>query len=182
MGLSGWIHWVSWFTRSLIFVTIADILISVCYIVKVPLKSGGSSSVIGESDITLVFFFLFTYSIASISFMFFISTLFDKGRKRNKIVLFKMKYCSDFVFIANSAAAGTGALWFLSYLPYAFIQPRYETMTRGSKMASSLLHNIGLAFGAQLIGMFEGKGICTKEGFVKNFYYKFRYWSSMVNV
>lgn len=66
------------------------------------------------------------------------------------------------IFLANSAAAGTGALWFLSYLPYAFIQPRYETMTRGSKMSASLLHNIGLAFGAQLIGMFEGKGIFVK--------------------
>ncbi|CAF3018525.1 unnamed protein product [Rotaria sp. Silwood2] len=137
MGLNSWIHWLSWFTRSLVFLTIADILIAVCYIVKVPLTSGGSSSVIGESDITLVFFFLFTYSITSICFMFFISTLFDK---------------------ANSAAAGTGGLWFLSYLPYAFIQPRYETMTRGAKLATCMLHNIGLALGAQLIGMFEGKG------------------------
>jgi len=84
-----------------------------------------------------------------------------------------MKYRSNFIFIANSAAAGTGALWFLSYLPYAFIQPRYETMTKGAKMGASLLHNIGLAFGAQLIGMFEGKGIFI-EGifFVKNFSYK----------
>ena len=60
--------------------------------------------------------------------------------------------------LANSAAAGTGGLWFLVYLPYAFIQPRYETMTRGAKMGTCLLHNIGLALGAQLIGMFEGKG------------------------
>ena len=58
MGLNGWIHWASWFTRSLVFLLIADILIAICYIVKIPLKSGGSSSVIGESDITLVFFFL----------------------------------------------------------------------------------------------------------------------------
>ena len=64
MGLNGWIHWASWFTRSLVFLIIADFLISVCYIVKVPLKSGGSSSVIGESDITLVFFFLFSYSFS----------------------------------------------------------------------------------------------------------------------
>ncbi|UJR37958.1 hypothetical protein I4U23_030642 [Adineta vaga] len=137
MGLSNWIHWVSWFTRSLVFLLIADILIAVCYIVKIPIRSGGSMSVIGESDISLVFFFLFTYSIASICFMFLLSTLFDK---------------------ANSAAAGTGGLWFLSYLPYAFIQPRYETMTRGAKMGTCLLHNIGLALGAQLIGMYEGKG------------------------
>jgi ATP-binding cassette subfamily A (ABC1) protein 3 len=80
MGLNGWIHWLSWFTRSLVFLTIADILIAVCYIIKVPLKNGGSSSVIGESNITLVFFFLFTYSITSICFMFLISTLFDKGK------------------------------------------------------------------------------------------------------
>ncbi|CAF0870807.1 unnamed protein product [Adineta steineri] len=137
MGLNSWIHWASWFTRSLIFLIIADILIAVCYIVKVPLKNGDPSSVIGESDITLVFFFLFTYSITSICFMFLISTFFDK---------------------ANSAAAGTGGLWFLSYLPYAFIQPRYETMTRAAKMGTCLLHNIGLSLGAQLIGQFEGKG------------------------
>lgn len=68
----------------------------------------------------------------------------------------------EFIYLANSAAAGTGAVWFLCYLPYAFIQPRYETMSRTAKLSSSLLHNIGLAFGAQLIGMFEGKGIVFK--------------------
>jgi hypothetical protein len=31
-------------------------------------------------------------------------------------------------------------------------------MTKAAKMGSCLLHNIGLALGAQLIGMFEGKG------------------------
>jgi ATP-binding cassette subfamily A (ABC1) protein 3 len=76
-----------------------------------------------------------------------------------------MKYRFDLIFVANSAAAGTGALWFVSYLPYAFIQPRYETMSRGAKMGTCLLHNIGLAFGAQLIGMFEGKGMCNRIKF-----------------
>ena len=81
MGLNSWIHWASWFTRTLIFLIIADILIAVCYIVKIPLTSGGSSSVIGESDIFLVFFFLLSYSITSICFMFLISALFDKGKR-----------------------------------------------------------------------------------------------------
>lgn len=63
-----------------------------------------------------------------------------------------------FFLLANSSAAGAGGLWFLSYLPYAFIQPRYETMTRVAKLSTCLLHNIGLALGAQLIGQFEGKG------------------------
>ena len=68
-----------------------------------------------------------------------------------------MKHFSTF-FSANSAAAGTGCLWFLSYLPYAFIQPRYETLSKGAKLGLCLLHNLGLSLGAQLIGMFEGKG------------------------
>ena len=72
-------------------------------------------------------------------------------------------------------------MWFLSYLPYAFIQPRYETMTRVAKMSTCLLHNIGLALGAQLIGMFEGKGICMNLIY-EEFNYEFRYWSSMVDV
>jgi hypothetical protein len=56
-------------------------------------------------------------------------------------------------------------------------------MTRGAKMGASLLHNIGLAFGAQLIGMFEGKGIFIEGIFLlRIFLIKFRYWSSMVNV
>ena len=88
MGLSSWIHWASWFTRSLIFLTIADILITICYIVKVPLRDGGSSSVIGESNVAVVFLFLFTYSITSICFMFLISTFFDKGRQMlDKVVV-----------------------------------------------------------------------------------------------
>jgi ATP-binding cassette subfamily A (ABC1) protein 3 len=54
----------------------------------------------------------------------------------------------------------------MSYLPYAFIQPRYETLSRGAKMGTCLLHNIGLALGAQLIGMFEGKGMYMKLIFI----------------
>lgn len=67
-------------------------------------------------------------------------------------------FCFLSLHLANSSAAGTGGLWFLSYLPYLFIQPRYETMSKGSKLGSCILHNIALSLGAQLIGMFEGKG------------------------
>ena len=42
-------------------------------------------------------------------------------------------------------------------------------MTKASKMSVSLLHNIGLALGAQLIGMYEGKGSCIELSLVKSF-------------
>lgn len=43
-------------------------------------------------------------------------------------------------------------------------------MTKTSKMSVSLLHNIGLALGAQLIGMYEGKGNQIEYIFLKNFF------------
>lgn len=59
---------------------------------------------------------------------------------------------------ANSAAAAAGVLFFVSYLPYFFIQPRYDTMSWGLKIGVSLISNVGMAMGAQVIGMFEGTG------------------------
>ncbi|KAF7243057.1 ATP-binding cassette sub-family A member 3 [Varanus komodoensis] len=65
---------------------------------------------------------------------------------------------STFFSRANVAAATGGFLYFFSYIPYFFISPRYDLMTHDQKLSSCLLSNVALAMGAQLIGMFEGKG------------------------
>lgn len=62
------------------------------------------------------------------------------------------------VLTANVAAAAGGFLYFFSYIPYFFISPRYDRMTHSQKLSSCLVSNVGMAMGAQLIGMFEGKG------------------------
>lgn len=62
------------------------------------------------------------------------------------------------MFTANVAAAAGGFLYFFSYIPYFFISPRYDLMTHTQKLSSCLLSNVAMAMGAQLIGMFEGKG------------------------
>ena len=59
---------------------------------------------------------------------------------------------------ANVAAAAGGFLYFFSYIPYFFISPRYDLMSHSQKLASCLISNVAMAMGAQLIGMFEGKG------------------------
>lgn len=59
---------------------------------------------------------------------------------------------------ANVGAAVSGFLYFLMYIPYFFIIPRYPAMTFPQKIASCLLSNVAMAMGCQLIGMFEGKG------------------------
>ena len=63
-----------------------------------------------------------------------------------------------FFISANSGAAAGGILFFLTYIPYFFLQPRYQTLTWGQKMASCLISNVGMAYGGQLIGMYEGAG------------------------
>lgn len=56
------------------------------------------------------------------------------------------------------AAAAGGFIYFLSYLPYLFLWPRYDLLTHAQKVSACLISNVAMAMGAQLIGMFEGKG------------------------
>lgn len=59
---------------------------------------------------------------------------------------------------ANVAAAAGGFIYFLSYLPYLFLWPRYDLLSHAQKVSACLISNVAMAMGAQLIGMFEGKG------------------------
>lgn len=56
------------------------------------------------------------------------------------------------------AAAAGGFIYFLTYLPYLFLWPRYDIMTHAQKVSACLISNVAMAMGSQLIGMFEGKG------------------------
>lgn len=60
--------------------------------------------------------------------------------------------------VANVAAAAGGFIYFLSYLPYVFLWPRYDLLSHAQKVSACLISNVAMAMGAQLIGMFEGKG------------------------
>ncbi|XP_053132329.1 phospholipid-transporting ATPase ABCA3 [Hemicordylus capensis] len=133
MGLSNWLHWTAWFLMFFLFLLVSIFFVTVLFCVKV----SEQAAVLKSSDPTLVFTFLAAFSIASISFSFMVSTFFSK---------------------ANVAAAVGGFLYFFSYIPYFFISPRYDRLTHSQKLSSCLISNVGMAMGAQLIGMFEGKG------------------------
>ena len=60
---------------------------------------------------------------------------------------------------ANSGAAAGGIMFFVTYIPYYFLQPRYQTLTWIQKILTSLIFNVGMAYGGQIIGMYEGTGI-----------------------
>lgn len=48
--------------------------------------------------------------------------------------------------------------WFLSYAPYLFLQEDYDQLSLSVKMVTSLGSNTAMAFGFQLILMYEGTG------------------------
>nr|XP_060642190.1 phospholipid-transporting ATPase ABCA3 isoform X1 [Anolis sagrei ordinatus]XP_060642191.1 phospholipid-transporting ATPase ABCA3 isoform X1 [Anolis sagrei ordinatus] len=133
MGLSNWLHWTAWFLMFFLFLLVSVFFVTVLFCVKV----SEQGAVLTNSDPTLVFTFLTVFSVSSIAFSFMVSTFFSK---------------------ANVAAAAGGFLYFFSYIPYFFISPRYDLMSHSQKLSSCLISNVAMAMGAQLIGMFEGKG------------------------
>ncbi|KAH1183577.1 phospholipid-transporting ATPase ABCA3 [Mauremys mutica] len=133
MGLSNWLHWSAWFLMFFLFLLVSIFFVTMLFCVKVSQQG----AVLTNSDPTLVFTFLAVFSISSISFSFMVSTFFSR---------------------ANVAAAAGGFLYFFSYIPYFFISPRYDLMSHSQKLSSCLISNVAMAMGAQLIGMFEGKG------------------------
>ncbi|XP_051573029.1 phospholipid-transporting ATPase ABCA3-like isoform X1 [Myxocyprinus asiaticus] len=133
MGLSNWLHWSAWFLMFFLFLSISIFLITVLICVKV----SPNGAVLTYSDPTLVFVFLLVFAVSTINFSFMISVLFSR---------------------ANVAAAAGGFIYFMSYLPYLFLWPRYDLLSHAQKVSACLISNVAMALGAQLIGMFEGKG------------------------
>uniref|UniRef100_A0A8C1UZ45 ATP binding cassette subfamily A member 3 n=1 Tax=Cyprinus carpio TaxID=7962 RepID=A0A8C1UZ45_CYPCA len=133
MGLSNWLHWSAWFLMFFLFLSISIFFVTVLICVKV----SPNGAVLTYSDPTLVFFFLLVFAVSTINFSFMISTFFSR---------------------ANVAAAAGGFIYFLGYLPYVFLWPRYDLLSHAQKVSACLISNVAMAMGAQLIGMFESKG------------------------
>ena len=69
MGLNNWLHWLAWFVKSLLMLSIPVIIITVVL----------SFHLYTSSSILLLF--LLVYIIATINFCFAVSVVFDKGRR-----------------------------------------------------------------------------------------------------
>uniref|UniRef100_A0A673NAM5 ATP-binding cassette sub-family A member 3-like n=1 Tax=Sinocyclocheilus rhinocerous TaxID=307959 RepID=A0A673NAM5_9TELE len=129
MRMMGLSNWLHWSAWFLMFFLFLSISI---FFVTVLI------SVLTYSDPTLVFIFLLVFAVSTINFSFMISAFFSR---------------------ANVAAAAGGFIYFLSYLPYVFLWPRYDLLSHAQKVSACLISNVAMAMGAQLIGMFERTGI-----------------------
>uniref|UniRef100_A0A673X6Y7 ATP binding cassette subfamily A member 3 n=1 Tax=Salmo trutta TaxID=8032 RepID=A0A673X6Y7_SALTR len=130
MRMMGLSNWLHWTAWFLMFF----LFLSISMFFVSP-----NGAVLTYSDPTLVFVFLLFFAVATINFSFMISAFFSRG-------------------VSNVAAAAGGFIYFLSYLPYLFLWPRYDLLSHAQKVSACLISNVAMAMGAQLLGMFEGKG------------------------
>ncbi|XP_018787318.1 PREDICTED: ATP-binding cassette sub-family A member 3 [Bactrocera latifrons] len=133
MGLDNWLHWTAWFIKSFLMLGISSVLI----VVLIKIKWFEGVSVLTFSHWSILLVFLLIYTIASICFCFMMATFFSS---------------------ASTAAAVTGLVWFVTYLPLSFTVKTYETMSLGSKLGWCLISNTAMGFGFKEILGFEGNG------------------------
>ncbi|XP_015507336.1 phospholipid-transporting ATPase ABCA7 isoform X1 [Parus major] len=129
MGLSSGILWLSWFLSSFI-----PFLLSSALLVLI-LKMG---NILPYSDPAVIFLFLGTFSVATISQCFLISTFFPR---------------------ANLASACGGIIYFSLYLPYVLCVAWRDYITFPIRVLVSLLSPVAFGFGCDYFSLYEEQGV-----------------------
>ncbi|XP_063017090.1 phospholipid-transporting ATPase ABCA7 isoform X3 [Melospiza melodia melodia] len=129
MGLSSGILWLSWFLSSFI-----PFLLSSALLVLI-LKLG---NILPYSDPAVIFLFLGTFSVATISQCFLISTFFPR---------------------ANLASACGGIIYFSLYLPYVLCVAWRDYITFPLRVLVSLLSPVAFGFGCDYFSLYEEQGV-----------------------
>ncbi|NWY44969.1 ABCA1 protein, partial [Sylvia atricapilla] len=129
MGLSSGILWLSWFLSSFI-----PFLLSSALLVLI-LKAG---NILPYSDPAVIFLFLGTFSVATISQCFLISTFFPR---------------------ANLASACGGIIYFSLYLPYVLCVAWRDYITFPIRVLVSLLSPVAFGFGCDYFSLYEEQGV-----------------------
>ncbi|ODN05940.1 ATP-binding cassette sub-family A member 3 [Orchesella cincta] len=155
MGLDNWMHWVAWFTKCFIFLIASVVLMTI--LLKAKFTKSQDLAILSASDGTVVFFIFAVFSFQIICFTFFISSLFSNANAAH--LLFSNYYVLlFFICAANAGATAAGTVWFLHYVPYGFLQPQYNLLSRATKLICCFQNNTAVAFACQILCMFEGSG------------------------
>ncbi|CAF0992599.1 unnamed protein product, partial [Didymodactylos carnosus] len=132
MGLSNGVHWVAWFIT--IFTQTTLVMVAVTLILHY-------GKVLMHSNPFLIFLILEVYSLATISFAFLISVFYSK---------------------AKIAAACSGIIYLLSYVPCMYISIRedlaQDIIPRWTKIMSSLFSTSAFGMGSKYIAFYENIG------------------------
>uniref|UniRef100_A0A3B4ZGQ4 P-type phospholipid transporter n=1 Tax=Stegastes partitus TaxID=144197 RepID=A0A3B4ZGQ4_9TELE len=129
MGVDNGVIWYTWFIDSFIMMTASTALLT-------SIIMGGK--VLNYSNPILVFFFLLTFTVATILQCFLMSVFFSK---------------------ANLAAACSGIIYFTLYLPHILCVAWQDRITKNMKMAASLLSPVAFGFGTEYLSRYEEQGV-----------------------
>ncbi|XP_075878067.1 retinal-specific phospholipid-transporting ATPase ABCA4-like [Nelusetta ayraudi] len=129
MGVNNEVIWYTNFIDSFLMMTMSTALLTT-------IVMGGK--VLNYSNPILVFFFLLTFTIATIMQCFLMSVFFNK---------------------ANLAAACSGIIYFTLYLPHILCFAWQDRITRNMKLAASLLSQVAFGFGTEYLSRYEEQGL-----------------------
>ncbi|XP_055599073.1 phospholipid-transporting ATPase ABCA3-like isoform X2 [Uranotaenia lowii] len=133
MGLSSGLHWAAWFVKSILLLSISITLITILLCAK--LTTNSELAIFHYADWTVVWVYLFAYSVATICYCFMLSTFFSK---------------------ANLAAGIAGLIWFIMTVPYNVAFANYEQLSLAVKLALCTFANSSMSFGFMLMMRHEG--------------------------
>ncbi|NXW61981.1 ABCA1 protein, partial [Eurystomus gularis] len=137
MGLSSGILWLSWFLSSFIpFLLSSGLLVLILKAGCRALRTLGN--ILPYSDPAVIFLFLGTFSVATISQCFLISTFFPR---------------------ANLASACGGIIYFSLYLPYVLCVAWRDHITFPLRVLVSLLSPVAFGFGCEYFSLYEEQGV-----------------------
>ncbi|XP_061834850.1 retinal-specific phospholipid-transporting ATPase ABCA4 [Nerophis lumbriciformis] len=129
MGVSNGVLWWTWFIDSFVVMAASTALLTSIIV-------GGK--VLNYSNPLLVFFFLLTFTVATIMQCFLMSVFFNK---------------------ANLAAACSGVVYFTLYLPHVLCVTWQDRITANMKLAASLLSPVAFGFGTEYLSRYEEQGL-----------------------
>ncbi|KAF1431869.1 ATP-binding cassette sub-family A member 1, partial [Spheniscus magellanicus] len=139
MGLSSGILWLSWFLSSFLPFLLSSALLVL--ILKAGCRARGTAwlgNILPYSDPAVIFLFLGTFSVATISQCFLISTFFPR---------------------ANLASACGGIIYFSLYLPYVLCVAWRDHITFPLRVLVSLLSPVAFGFGCEYFSLYEEQGV-----------------------
>ncbi|KRY29436.1 ATP-binding cassette sub-family A member 3 [Trichinella spiralis] len=133
MGLKFWVHSAAHFICNFLKLAFISTMLTLFLCISI-----NDKKILVKSDPSAVLFFFLIYSATSVCYCFVVGSFFKNG---------------------NVVAGCTGLVWCSLYWPYFFIQPRYASVLRSTKLLTCLLVNSAMSYGIQLIGILEGQNV-----------------------
>ncbi|CAG7816407.1 unnamed protein product, partial [Allacma fusca] len=134
MGLPNWLHWTAWFIKTFLYLVVTLVFLTI--LMKIQFEE--DRAILTEANALVLFVVFIFHAFSLIGFCFFMSTIYSS---------------------ANSAATAAGFVWLMFFLPYGFLFPRINTLSRQAKYITSfLLANSPLTYACYIFATFEGTG------------------------